>query len=600
MADTEKTEAQEQEGVPVAWVTFSDGKEVEVDVEGVSNMFWSDTFHLPEGATKITPMASSFIRVDVDLSAIEVDGFTFDDGWRLPLGHLGAELRTDVPFFFNLEDSINDPSKTALIACQDDAIIFEDQDSWQLFRVLVDGSDGLVTEDTETGMFATSSDGTRKAMTFKDFGFDPSSAYAFRHAPGDDLKVFPFHETEADGTFFITLGDLMGGLGVMYSSLLLAAQIHEKMLQKSADGTQTVPLAQYSKTFSFQNHDFASKAIDGLFSIAMGESKYEIAPRKTARNERYALTASPDACAELFQVRGANTEQVRAILDTVQSLKEDPRAADFLHEGRVWFTVNKIVEETLRTSSGTISGKDNRTAQELVDSALKAASGAQIVGTSEDGSPTNVLYLLDAVRLDTVEYNGETYHDVWGISVSTRTYQDYAKERGRYYKYGLPESSRPFTLDTVAAHNYVSDIMRELRGKLYYTIQRGKRKGQIVARKKPDTFTVTRSWDAIFDLMSPTRKLDSRQKDRVVKAFEEALTDLVREEAHGRHEGAPIYVRAWSERDGGKGRGKGAWRNLCVEATRNFRPVRDGEAQHGGIDLHIGVEGAAPSNKKSS
>lgn len=402
-------------------------------------------------------------------------------------------------------------------------------------------------------------------------------------------------EHHQQGGVFITTRDYTSVDGDMYRAVMRA------VVERQEAGNEqvfAVTLAQYAKAEVFQNHDFSAKTIDGLFAIAMGEPSYELVPRSGKSKERYVLTASEDACTKLFQVRGANAEQVRAILGTVHSLTKNPRAAEFAHDGRVWFTVNRIAEELLRTDAGTIRAKDNRTAHDLVDAALEAASGAQIKGTSPDGTTTKVVYLLDAIRLDKVSYNGETYRDVWGIAVSAETLAEYAEAKGHAYHYALPKRAKPFTLDTVWISSYLSDAMHEARGRLYSV---NKRTGRITRRKGTNTVLLKRAWQdgerAIFSLSSPTRELSSRQKDKVVRGFEDELTNIVREEAHGeRHEGMPLYVRAWSERDGGRGRGKGAYRNLCLEVSTTFRAVRDGRNGHGAINLRDGISKAAPDN----
>lgn len=372
-----------------------------------------------------------------------------------------------------------------------------------------------------------------------------------------------------------------------------------KRIEESITRAVTLQLAQYAKAEVFQNHDFSAKAIDGLFRIAMGEPFFELVPRSGRSRERYTLTASEDACTKLFQVRGANAEQVRAILGTLHSLIKNPRAAEFAHEGRVWFTVNRIAEELLRTSAGTIRGKDYPNVHDLVDAALEAASGAQIKATSPDGVTTKVVYLLDAVRLDEVAYNGETYKHVWGIAVSAETLAEYAEAKGHAYHYELPKREAPFTLDTVWINSYLTHAMNEARGKLYSTPKSGK--GRPRRRRGVTTVTLKRLWQggegAIFDLASPTRALTSRQKDRLVRGFEDELTNIVRDESHGGlRSGMPLYVRAWSERDGGKGRGKGAYRVLCLEVSNTFRAVRDGTNGHGSINLRDGIDKSAPDN----
>lgn len=579
--------AEAEAGNVAGWVTFEDGEEEGVSVQAVTDYIAkSGKGLLGSDVLETSPIGGGLARLDVHLEAIDGgSAFSFEEGANVPiaLGNAMEGLRADVPYYVLFEqDESGEPTSAPLDvelwSCHADALRTNKPEQWEIEEVGLTLEDGTPATADNHELIETLEDGTEVSHTLAEFGLDPANLVAF-------------YDTATDKR--ITLGDLLGGLLILRASVGVAAQLRERR-EKEAEA---VPLAQYAKAEVFQNHDFSAKAIDGLFNIAMGEPSYELSPRSGRSRERYTLTASEDACAKLFQVRGANAEQVRAILGTVQSLIKNPRAAEFAHEGRVWFTVNRIAEELLRTDAGTIRAKDYPTVHDLVDAALEAASGAQIKGTSPDGATTKVVYLLDAVRLDKVMYNGETYSDVWGIAVSAETLAEYAEAKGHTYHYALPKRAKPFTLDTVWISTYLSDAMHEARGRLY-TVSKN---GRIGRRRGTNTVVLKRAWQggerSIFDLASPTRALNSRQKDKVVRAFEDELTNIVREESHGeRHEGMPLYVRAWSERDGGRGRGKGAYRTLCLEVSTTFRAVRDGENGHGAINLRDGISKAAPDN----
>lgn len=570
------------------WVTFSDGAEEVVSVRDVNEYISNNSGGLlGSDAIRAIPMGGGLVRLDVNIGALNLaSDFSFDEDTCIPiaLGNVMDGLRPDVAYYalFEYDEDgkfSGDPLAVELWSCNEDAIQTT-SDKWELTEVGLTTPDGApATADMVTAI-DTLEDGTEVERTLGDFGLDPA-------------RLVGFLNTESGK--HITLHDMLGGLLILRASVGVAMRMREKKQEEDAGA---VPIAQYAKAEVFQNHDFSAKAIDGLFAIAMGEPAYELAPRGGKSLERYTLTASEDACTKLFQVRGANAEQVRAILGTVHSLIKNPRAAVFAHEGRVWFTVNHIAEELLRTSAGTIRAKDYPNVHDLVDAALEAASGAQVKGTSPDGATTKVVYLLDAIRLDKVTYNGETYSDVWGIAASAETLAKYAEDKkGHTYCYDVPNRAKPFTLGTVWIHEYLSDIMHEARGKLY-TVSKN---GRVSRRRGINTVLLKRAWQdgerAIFNLESPTRALSSRQKDRLVRDFEDELTNIVREEAHGeRHKGMPLYVRAWSERDGGRGRGKGAYRTLCLEVSTTFRAVRDGMHGHGTINLRDGISKAAPEN----
>ena len=539
-------------------------------------------------------MPFGIVGTTLAIVRVNADKLTEGTDYRLPEPYVpipfshGDRLRIDIPYITLMVKDVDDNLISIIYACGDDPIRANDEESWYVEPVIeMSGSieDLLSKEGFPMGfvpsmvMMAELLSEHREA--FAELGVDAEHVMAMIYAPRART---------------LTYEDLATSLAHVRMSAWDRQYLNQLLENTQEPEAPAVPLAQYVKANVFRNHDFAAKAIEGMFQIATGAKQYTLTPRAGRSNESAVLTGSDEAFTKYLQSRGANREFLRAVVDTVQSLKEDPRAAQFVHEGRVWFTVNKITEEVMRTSAGTVEGNKNRAARDLVDRAIEAASSAQVKVVSPDGTASTVVYLLDAVRLPKVTYNGTEYEDVWGFSVSTETLAEYSRSRGRTYTYQLPNRNKPFTPDTAAIETYLSDVMNELRSKLYSVSKTGR-----VTRRRTKSFTVTKAWQgrdgAIFDLFSPTRELDPRQKDRLVSGFEDVLTDIVSEEAHGGRRGdMPLYVRAWSERAGGRGRGKGAYVNLHVEATSSFRAVRDGDSGHGRVDLKCGPEKAAPDN----
>ena len=65
--------------------------------------------------------------------------------------------------------------------------------------------------------------------------------------------------------------------------------------------------------------------------------------------------------------------------------------------------------------------------------------------------------------------------------------------------------------------------------------------------------------------------MDSRQKRKLIGDFQAALIALAAMDARDKlHPGRPLYIHAYSEREAGRGRGKGAWVTLVIECTSTF------------------------------
>lgn len=325
---------------------------------------------------------------------------------------------------------------------------------------------------------------------------------------------------------------------------------------------QTVVLARVKTDSEFVNHSLIAKAIEGLQPIAFGESSFETSPKKGSKSkEHYKVTASSDACVNFFYNCGGNVEQLKDVAETVFNMRTNKSAQGFVYKGRIWFTVNSIVEEMRRTTAGTVEANKYENDRRLVDAALLALSGTQIVGTDPKGDPINVGYVVNAMRLEKVTYRGKTYFDVWGFAPDVWTLNDYAKEIGQAHSYPLLQSDKPMTIDEAWIDRYLKDVLNEARGRLY---TKGKN-GKIEKRKGVTSVKVKRLWDAIFEKASPLNPLDGRGKRRVVAAFEKMLKKQADMEVHGEmREGMPMSIEAHSERNPSRGRGKGAWEKLVI------------------------------------
>ena len=333
---------------------------------------------------------------------------------------------------------------------------------------------------------------------------------------------------------------------------------------KDSDKIETVELANFKTNESFSNHGLILKTLDeGLFHIAMGNDYFELEPKGGRSNEHYRLTASKGACSDFFKNKG-NAEIAKKVLETVYTIMSDERAESFIKNGRIWITLNTIVQEMRRTEAGTVSAKDYRNDREMVDRALWAISGAQIAGMKANGEPINTIYVMNAIRRDQVIYNNQTYYDVWGFETNVMTANDYAKDLGYTHNYPLLKMAKPMTVDEAWIERYLKDALNQARNDLYTTDKNGNPKQTKATRAK-----VVRSWSSIFERAYPTGEIDSRKKAGIVKKFEKMLTVLANMDCHGElRVGYPMSIRAYSERDAGRGRGGGAWLNLVIECTR--------------------------------
>lgn len=341
----------------------------------------------------------------------------------------------------------------------------------------------------------------------------------------------------------------------------------------STEEIEEVALAQYQTDSSYENHSLMAKAIsNGLMSLAMGEPEYKLTPKGGKSKEGYTLTGSAKHAAAFISLNG-NGEILIDALETVQTLKKDPKACAFVYNGRIWFTVNTILQEMRRTAAGTVNGRDNKKQRELVNAALHAASGMQIVGTDPQGRAINTTYVLNAELRDEVKFRGKVYISVWGFPIDSWTLNDYANELGHSWNYPLLNMKKPLTIDQAWIDRYLKDLLNEARSKLYATDANNEPK-----KRRRTTWKVERLWDGIFELAYPAKQPNSRQKANLVKQFETVLTVLAKMDGKGElRDGMPLYITAHSERDGSRGRGKGAWVKLVIQCSSSFKAFSEGD-----------------------
>lgn len=307
-------------------------------------------------------------------------------------------------------------------------------------------------------------------------------------------------------------------------------------------------------------HSLAMKAFDSMLdSLFKSGGEVVVRPRRGNSMEEYRLSVVP-AKVSAYCAAGGNPEYIKCILETVHTLMSDGRAAAYESDGRVWFTVNTIVEEIRRTSYGTVEGRKCPNDAEVTDAGLLALSSMQMTGYSPSGDPTNVMYMFNAERMARITYKGRTYENVWGFSKDAYTIGSYAAERGQQYAYPLLESDTPMTRGEAEARRYLLDVLNQIRGKLYRVGRGGK-----VTRSKIAEFTVTRSWASIFESIRPLDDLRPEQKQKIVNDFQEMLRKLADMDSKGGlRKGMPLYIEAHSTRLGNRGGGSGAWDQLVV------------------------------------
>lgn len=364
-----------------------------------------------------------------------------------------------------------------------------------------------------------------------------------------------FSETWAKYAALCTLCSLIGP-----EELKKALEVHENREEIEA-------LAHVKLSSKSINHAYINRVLDdGLLAIAFGDSYYSMKPESSSSNEEYILTASPKYCMDFFQDMKANSEHAKGICETIAAIKQNEIIEKFRDgKGRIWISENVILREWLRTKRGTVSRPENsKAAKRIVHAAMAMLSSAQVEGTTAAGKPFYLEYFLRASFRSEVVLNGQTVKDVWCLEDHATPIDEYCRKelKAAVWDYPIPDVDRLGVSD-VWIHRYVYDILNEARKELYTS---GGRK-----RAGKDRVRILRSWENIFRKAYPLKdKVEPHTKKRIVNDFQRILEAIAKAESQEEsHKGKPLYIKAYSERDPGKGKGGGAWKNLVIECSSN-------------------------------
>ena len=529
VADREETE-----GLLAGMVDNADGTHTPIlakDVEKAVAALRAGEKLLPDNVLHITPILHNLCSLEIDLEPLG----DFAPNTMLPIEADGSVAITQGKFIVGFKDG-EPPSEADLFLIGHS-------------RLILGGETEPDYECNSVTLSIEDEDGWHDATKEELGGIDPGSVWQAIRPDGEAIN---FH------TILSSLV-LLRGIQAAYDNM-----------------AEEIQPANIKTIDVWNNHSLSAKVvIDGLFKIASGKSSYKTTPRnKNSRsNEIYEITANKEACTRLFG-DGGTKWTVEAVLQTVYNLRTSKDAEKFVYQGRVWITVNTIVQEMRRTKTGTVEANKYQNDRKLVDNALLAASGAQVVGTTPDGKLTNTYYLLNAVRRDRVTYKGHEYRDVWGIVPDAETLNDYATSLGHVYRYPLlawpsrdeDDRYRPFSLEDREIDGILRDLENTARRKLYKTDENNNPKPQ---RRK--SYKVTLSWDLIFTGQSPVTPLNSHQKLGLVEEFQKVLEVHVAMDAKDKtRPGYPLYIVAYSTRIAGRGKGGGAWDNLVLECWRTY------------------------------
>lgn len=382
----------------------------------------------------------------------------------------------------------------------------------------------------------------------------------------DNEKDVCFALSNPETREFVTLQDLLVGVDMLSTIRVVGGSlgIFDEQAPSEQAPIEKIPLAMYSLDKQVVNHSFMIKTLDqGFKAIADGEQYYYNEPKNSSSKSReiYRLEGISERHKAFYDV-GGNDELLKKIIGVIFSIINDPRAEKIITNGRVWITSRKIATELTRTEGGAFRAKDYEKLILQVDSALLALSTCQISGSTPDGELLNSFYLINAVKRESIAFEGKTYKNVWGVQVDAKTINDYTQKY--LYEYPLLKMDRYLKADEVWIETYLKDVLNIARNNLYYT----DKANNVKTRKRAD-YTITRSWGSIFDKKSPYKALTSRQKQQLIEKFEGILTILANMDKKGElREGMPLSISAHSERDSGKGRGRGAWKSLVITCSR--------------------------------
>lgn len=330
------------------------------------------------------------------------------------------------------------------------------------------------------------------------------------------------------------------------------------------------------------DHSKVMKGISALRAIAYGEKEVAI-DGFTINGRQVLATGNEGFFTTFFDTKGGNTEQLKKIEETVQTLRKDDRAPAFEDKGYLWFTSGAIAEGMSATTAGTVKASQTPASVSLVNAGLLALQSAVYFTKDENGEVLNSVNILNCAHVENYEIEGKVYEDVWGFPVAGASLFDLSAQlaTGQTFTYPLLESDKPLTTDESGYKRYLDDIFNEIRGKLWRI---DKKTGQ-PSPTRTEKWTVRRSYETmradrpgIFETFYPLadfRKPTSKQKRKVVQGLNDMMIKMANMELHGEvRNSMRVSIEAHSERNAGRGKGKGAWETLVVTGTRSTHTPR--------------------------
>lgn len=281
------------------------------------------------------------------------------------------------------------------------------------------------------------------------------------------------------------------------------------------------------------NHSFYAKALKGFEEIAFdGKGSFELAAKRG--NRKAVLFANPDLCARYIGNAGANWPSALEIAVTVKQLLKKA-GAELKAHGRIWLSLNTIIDNLTRTAQGVNTGaRRNDAFRKAVNDALFALSSSQIQICDDRGKPIALGYMFNAEYRETMlDPAGNVLKDVWGF-MPIEGDQDFLTLTARETTARPLLNCKPFNLKNYWISQYLmGGVISEIRAKLYPARGKGLK-----------SYTATRSWNSVFDTAEPTtggEQLSSRKKNRVVCDVQDVLVAIAEEEAE---QDKPIYLQA--------------------------------------------------------